>query len=64
MTDYNCRRQFKLDVWVVFLGFLSSAEEGQQRPVTATRTGKVAVWDIKIKQKKPETKLVREVDLM
>ena len=49
---------------VVFLGFLSSGEEREQRPVTATRTGKVAVWDIRIKQKKkPETKLVREVDL-
>ena len=47
----------------MFLGFLFSGEEGQQRPLTATRTGKVAVWDIKIKQKKPETKLVREVDL-
>ena len=47
------------------MGFLSSGEEEHQRPVTATKTGKVAVWDIRIlqKKKKPETKLVREVDL-
>ena len=64
LTDYNCRLQFKLDVRVVFLGLMSSAVEGQQRPVTATRTGKVSFWDIKIKQKKKlQTKLVTEVNL-
>ena len=52
---------------VVFLSFLSPGEgeeERHQRPVTATRTGKVAVWDILLTQRnKPDTRLVKEVDL-
>ena len=62
-TD-NCRLQFKQDVRVVFVGFLRPGEEGHERPVTATSSGKVAVWDILIKQRrKPVAKLVTEVDL-
>ena len=46
------------------MGFLCPGEDGHERPVTATSSGKVAVWDLNMKQRrKPETKLVTEVDL-